>query len=682
MTELVGALWLVSGLALLGGAAILGACCFKLKSLAEFVVTAYTLAWAWLVVLAYALSPLHLLSRAYLVAVLAAGFVAAALCWHASGRPRLPQLRAFLNGAGEALRHPANRILAIVVGLGALYTVGLALFVPQNDGDALTYHLARAAFWKQHEALGYVPNAGDSPLNGHPPNAEIGQLAAMVLSQNDRYVALPQLFAYMALVLSVALLARRLDLSRQEALFAALVFGTFPIVAVQASTALNDLVVASFLAIATVFVLQRQRAALILFALALGLALGTKLVAVLALPTIALVAAAARPRREWAAIAVSGIVGCAIGSWWYLLNLVETGELDGGLFEELDHTKATAGGIVTTVLRLMLDLVDLSGGPWPHRLLFVVGALVLAALAISRLHRSKRQALGLAAAAALTASVLLVPLATGVGQDFVFRAWVAMGRPPTAPFEQGWKLNVEADPALSWYGPLGSLLVTAGGIAVAAGWKMFQRPRVALVFVLAPWMLLLTIAAVVEWDPLRGRFLMYGVALAAAASGALLRHRAAAGAAVAIGTTSIVLSLTNYAGKPSGLGAIWPRGDPAPTSAATIWGADRVDAQTWLRPRGEEYSVLRYVEDNVPTTASLAVAPGENIFLSPYFGERLERHVQLVPNGGRVPADAEWLVVPRGARVRRCEGSWRNALRTAAGWQIEHREQDDRCFLE
>ena len=67
-------------------------------------------------------------------------------------------------------------------------------------------------------------------MNLFPPNAEIGQLATMLLGGRDRYAALPQLLAYLMLALSVAGLARRVALSVKEAAFAACAFATLPIV--------------------------------------------------------------------------------------------------------------------------------------------------------------------------------------------------------------------------------------------------------------------------------------------------------------------------------------------------------------------------------------------------------------------------------------------------------------------
>jgi hypothetical protein len=50
-------------------------------------------------------------------------------------------------------------VLAVAVSLGAAYTVALAFFTPVNEGDALAYHLARVAFWRQEHGIGYSPTS-------------------------------------------------------------------------------------------------------------------------------------------------------------------------------------------------------------------------------------------------------------------------------------------------------------------------------------------------------------------------------------------------------------------------------------------------------------------------------------------------------------------------------------------
>jgi dolichyl-phosphate-mannose-protein mannosyltransferase len=436
VTELGGLLWLAAGLGGLLASAGLGACCLRIRSPIEFALATYVLAWIWLVAVTLGLSPARLVTRGWLIGGIGAGLLSALGVWLACGRPGPPDLRPALKEVRHALHSPALLVLALAVILGAAYSIALALFTPVNEGDSLSYHLARAALWKQEHGLSYVPNAVDIRLNGNPPNAEIGQLATMLLSGSDRYVALPQLSAYGALVLCVAGLARRLGLSVSEALFGALAFATLPVVVLQASGALNDLVVASFLAVAALFCLRPGRSALVLVALAIGLALGTKLTTVLALPTLAIVVALGRPRRQWLAAALAGLGGLAVGSVWYVVNLAETGELDGGLAGASDQgVELSVPAVSTNAMRFALDVIDMSGAPRPYSALFLAAACVVAVLGLWRARRSIHQGLALLVASALTASIFFTPLIAEVGQDTVFRAWIVLGRPASAPFE-------------------------------------------------------------------------------------------------------------------------------------------------------------------------------------------------------------------------------------------------------
>jgi hypothetical protein len=186
--------------------------------------------------------------------------------------------------------------------------------------------------------------------------------------------------------------------------------------------------------------------------------------------------------------------------------------------------------------------------------------------------------------------------------------------------------------------------------------------------------------ATITWDPFRGRFLVVGIALAAATWGVLLRFRVVAAATAAIGATTLVLALANYLGKPSGLDAAWSRTESPPASLDSIWGDDRAGAQARLRLGESEREVFRYIERNVPANAHLGVAARENELLSPYFGARLSRTVELIhPQGGSVSADAEWLLLSPGSSVDRCREAWRRELLLEPGWRLERRTESDRC---
>jgi hypothetical protein len=555
----VSLLWLLVGVCALAAAAGLAACCFRLRFAAEFLLAAYVLAWAWLVALVLALSLPRLVTRSWLLVGIGAGLVAAIAWWVGTGRPRPPSFRPAIAALREALQRPSLLVLGVAVTAGLVYSLALAFLVPVNDPDALAYHLARAAFWHQEQGLGYIAHAVDPRLNGNPPNAEIGQLATMVLSGSDRYVALPQLGTYLALVLCVAALGRRVDLDAAGALFGALAFGTLSIVVVQASSALNDLVVASFLAIAVLFALRAERTSLALVALAIGLAVGTKFTALVALPTLALVVTVARPVRSWIPIALAGLGGLVLGSAWYVTNIVETGTLDGGLSDWGDQRlEFSASTWLTNSMQWALDTIDMSGAFPPHSDVFLAAAGLLAVLALVRIRTPRRAWLGLFVAALVTVGVLLLPPLSDLGDRVLGAAW--------------------------------------------------------------------------------GR----------------LR-------------------------KPSGLAELWPADETHFVSRESVWGADRADVQTRLRPdEGEEF-VYRYLEANVADDATISVAPRANDFLSPFFGPRLSRHVSLASRTAEVDPAAEWLILAPHADARRCRADWRRVETYGSGWRIERRVARDSC---
>jgi hypothetical protein len=237
--ELTGLLLFVVGLGVLATTGALVACCLRLRSPVEFLLATYLVAWTWLVTWSLILSPFHLLTRDSLLLGLGLGLGLAAAAWIALGRPSLPRLGAALAATRDAFRSPPVLVLAVAVALGAIYTGALAFLTGVNEGDALGYHVARADFWVQEHGVGYVAGAADPRLDVNPPNAEIAQLASMLLSGSDRYVAIGQLTAYAALAVGVAGLARRIGLSVRESLFAALAFSTLPVLALQASGGLT-----------------------------------------------------------------------------------------------------------------------------------------------------------------------------------------------------------------------------------------------------------------------------------------------------------------------------------------------------------------------------------------------------------------------------------------------------------
>jgi hypothetical protein len=667
VSEAAGLAILIAGLGALAATGGLLACCLRLRSPVAFLLAAYLIAWGWLVTVTLLLSPPRWVTRGSLLAALALGLAAAVATWNWRGRPGPPSARRSLSALRDAFRDPAILVLGVTVSLGTLYIGALAFFTPSNDWDALAYHLARASLWHQRHGLGHIDDVADFRVNYFPPNAEIGQLATMLLAGNDRYTTLPQLLAYPALVLSVAGLARRIGLTAREATFAALAFATLPVVALQAPTALNDLVVASFLSAAAYFALGPGRASLLPFGVAIALAVGSKYSTFLALPVLALVVAVAQPRRRWGAFALAGLAGCVAGAVWYVVNVVETGRPLLGAANQ--RAESSPEQITVTALRYILSFLDMPGGEWPYSLAYLVPVAALAVAGVVLVWRSASRARGLLWAAALTAAVVAAPLLWESAVRGPYKLGLVLGgRDLVDRFD--WGLNVDAEPTVAWFGPLAPVLLAAGAAAALVAWRRGRLPVSALVLAAAPWILLLTLALALVWDPWRGRFLLFGIVLAAATWGLLLRRPTLAYAGAAIGSTALFLALANYDEKPSGIFA-----------GPSIWGDARWQAQT--RNSEPEAGVLRFVEERVPDDARLGVSHTADHWIHPFFGPRLTRHVTLVrADGGSAPPDANWLVLAPLTRVRRCPAAWRLEFEHPHGWRIERRIGRDACLPE
>jgi hypothetical protein len=221
--------------------------------------------------------------------------------------------------------------LTVAVAIAGVYVAAVAFLTTPNDWDGLTFHETRALLWDEQGGLGYVPSGNDPRLDGNPTVSEIGLYLATMLPRSERFGALPQYAALWASVLAVVLIGRRLGLSRRAAAYGGLVFATLPIVLLHGAALLNDLVVASFLLAAVVLLTGRSRRELLLGSLAVGLALSTKFTAVLGRPVVVAVVLALVPSGRRLASAVACGAGVLLGTPWYVVNVVETGSLDGGL---------------------------------------------------------------------------------------------------------------------------------------------------------------------------------------------------------------------------------------------------------------------------------------------------------------------------------------------------------------
>jgi hypothetical protein len=665
---------LLVSLVLVATTACLVAATAKPLSLVSFVLGAYLVAWGELVGVVFVLSIFHAVRAWTLATALAAGLVAAVACWRAMDAPRPPPIAPRLRRAALALRDPPLAILGLVAALAILYAVVLGTATPQNDWDSLGYHLTRAALWVQQGFVGYVPHTTDPRINGNPPNTEIGLLAVLLLGGDDRLTWLPQLTAALAGALAVFGIGRRVGWDVRGALFGALCFVSLPVIALQMSSALNDLVVAAFFTTAVYFALGTGRRAGAAAALALALGCGSKISAPLLLVVFGLVVLAGRrrPLLENGAIVAAGIAG---GSAWYVLNLIHTGALDGGLAQEANQIPGRGPVLIAwRAVRLVLNGLELPGAAGRDAYLYGVCAV---ALLVTAGFAYRRGAGGHGALIGAAIAVVVIPVAVWLTGDLAtqgwHRWWQLVGRDDIASTIPAYKRPVLTDSTATWFGPVGVALVLAGMVCAA---RAKGRGRLlGLALAASPVAFILIAAAGLTYDPWRGRFFVFPVALAAATWGAVYRIRLLAWATAGLVATTTVLVLAHSFGKPPGVRLLDDRVPPS------VFGQPRWKVETWIRTSDGTGTTIRYVDNHVPGDATVGLALRVNDFVFPYFGRTLGREIQLLPAAMPAGAELQWIVEAPGRTVPRCSASWHTVLDTTDGFRILRRTGADRCRL-
>ena len=657
---------LLFGLALLGLTAARIMARLGVGSPTAFLVGAFVVAHAELLIVALVLSSVRGFTPGPLLAALA-GCCVLTLLFTRRARTRIDW-----RGALRPIRSdPLLLVLAVGVGLGVAYSVAMGIWVPQVDDDVYTYHLVRAPLWWQHHGITYLHGILDFRNNAYPPGGELGALTTMTLAGNDYFVALDELFSALLLAVAAAGIARRLGFNLREALFSGLLVLTLPIIALQAGTAMSDLVVAAFLVAAAFFLIDGGRWSPWLAGIATGLAMDVKLTAPFTIPLLVLIAVLARPvtLRRTRLLAVA--VGTVLGAFWYVVNLKETGTWDGHVSEgyRIDHGPLA---LIALTMRLGIEFIDVSGASGRDRWLYAISAAVILAIAGVVFMRSRRRmTLALGGVAALVA---LVPLALFPIEHKLIRAyfkiWQFADRPDLANIDTGRDITKSAS-NFSWYGPLGSLLLVFAGVLAVLAVKRGRLDRLACVCVLAPFYWLVAYSLLVFYHDWIGRYFAATFVLAAATWGIVLRWRPIAWGVVAVACTTLLLTLANDAKRPSGL-PLLERDKPR-----SVWTTPR---WTGVALRKDYDAPIRYLDQQIPDSADVGLSITTSDPVYPFFGRGLERRVRFVFKGDRdAPIGVDWVFVRPDLQTSLCQAAWTTVQRTAYGWRIMHRKGARAC---
>jgi Glycosyltransferase family 87 len=534
--------------------------------LAAYLLTAYLAVWVELVVLTYILSVFRLV-RPLPVLGCELVLLLVALRWRRGiRRPRLawrPFWRSF---------DPRLAFLAFVVGASIVYSVVVVFVASPNTYDSLTYHLPRAAQWHAHQGWYWIPDAPTARENVFPPNAEFGVLFTFLVMGSDRLAEAPQLVALVGLLTAVYGISRRIGFEREAALFASLVLATLSDVALQATTTQTDLVVTSFVACAAFFVLGNRSADTVLAGVATALALGTKSTAIFAFPILALLAVAVSSRRRLAQLVAATVAfSLTLALWPYLRNLVHRGSVLAGDGIDEFRAKTTLSGVLATAFRVAYHFFDLSG--YQHVAVWIVAILSflgVSLIAVAWYGRARGGAVLRPSSATVAGLILLSPVVVIAASQLVRATVDAAGidvNPAGATSVRfTWDLAGEADEDLSYFGPLGAV-VLAPLAAVTLARRRSHVHSTQRVLALSIPLFVVALAAFYRYNPWLGRFLVIPVALTAPLVASLYRPRLVATAVALVASVTLVLA------------KVYDRYQPATVGRpGAIWGMSRAEA--------------------------------------------------------------------------------------------------------
>lgn len=206
------------------------------------------------------------------------------------------------------------------------------VFVSPNNWDSMTYHLARVAHWFQHKSVGFFP-AVIERQNFVSPFGDYQSLVTMSLN-SDRFAFLASAISAVLVISTFFSLCSKVGIPR-ELIFVGVFLILAPNFVSQIATTQVDLRALAFALIGIQLILQSSPGLIFLGIVSLGLVVGTKFLALMAL--IGFIAVqplfrlALRNIREYKLAAILGVI-CAISINvpWLVRNFREYGNFTAG----------------------------------------------------------------------------------------------------------------------------------------------------------------------------------------------------------------------------------------------------------------------------------------------------------------------------------------------------------------
>jgi hypothetical protein len=217
--------------------------------------------------------------------------------------------------------------VALVLTQWLHYALG-ALHTGMREFDTVTYHMPFATTFVQRGSLTGLQYDGNPPVSFYPFNSELIHAVGILVVSRDLLSPVLNLFWLALALLSGWCIGRPLGVAPGTLAATALAASQQVVVSSQAGTAKNDMVAVALLLAAGALLMNGRgsREALVLAALAGGLAVGTRLnlwASVLPLLAFGVASAGAGRRSATAAWCTAGVV--VGGGFWYLRNLLAVG---------------------------------------------------------------------------------------------------------------------------------------------------------------------------------------------------------------------------------------------------------------------------------------------------------------------------------------------------------------------
>lgn len=541
-------------------------------------------------------------------------------------------------------REPLLGLLSLFVALSYAFALAQIIHIPQNNMDSLGTYLSRIGFWRQYGSF-FPWSTLMANQVWYPVNAQLQTYWTLLFLGGDQLTGSVQWLAALVSAVGVYGLARFHGYKPRRSAFAALIFLTFPLIALQSTTTQTDLVTVAFFIPAVYFLflgLKEGRYSLLsLSAITVGLGVGVKKSYIIFLPVLAILALLAIlqfGRDRWKLVFIwffNTAIGIALfGAYMYAVNWRYFGDPFGSpaYFDSLIEIPQTQDAAIKVANlerppRNDPEPVPPHNAPLPGteyllELVYNAPRLFYQALDTSGLPRP------LDGYAHKVKMRLIRPLFQAIGfEEIEGTAYAAPGH--TFSFADK-NINEESH---AWYGPLSVLLLFQ--TLLIEPWRATRKrsylsltPTVTLLVFLP-----LEIILRPGWDPFQGRYFAPLVALGAPLMASWFGERESVKEWLisVLGMVILAVTLLYNPSKPT-LGKY--------ADEFHVWSNDRIFIQTIQRKNDRE--VYYMVEKNAPAESTLGYYAYFFILDYPLFGENLERRLVPLVSPAQV-TDLQWL---------------------------------------